>query len=65
MHSKSRIEVHIPWCVVKVMVFSVVMYVYRCESWTIKKTEHGIIHAFKLWCWRRFLRVPKLATRLN
>ena len=40
---------------VKVMVFPVVMYV--CELWTIKKAEHWRIDAFKLWCWRRFLRV--------
>ena len=41
---------------VKAMVFSVVMY--RCESWTIKKTERQRIDAFELWCWRRLLRVP-------
>ena len=41
---------------VKTMVFPVVMY--RCERWTIKKTEHGKIDVFKLWCWRRLLRVP-------
>ena len=41
---------------VKAMVFPVVMYV--CESWTIKKAEHQSIDAFKLWCWRRLLRVP-------
>ena len=41
---------------VKAMVFPVVMY--RCESWTIKKTEHQRIDAFELWCWRRLLRVP-------
>ena len=40
---------------VKAMVFSVVMY--RCESWTTKKAEHWRIDAFKLWCWRRLLRV--------
>ena len=43
------------------MVFPVVMYGY--ESWTIKKTEHPRIDAFKLWCWRRFLRVPWTARR--
>ena len=43
-------------CLVKAMVFSVVMCV--CESWTIKKAEHQRIDAFELWCWRRFLRVP-------
>ena len=40
---------------VKVIVFPVVMY--GCESWTVKKAEHRKIVAFKLWCWRRFLRV--------
>ena len=43
-------------CLVKAMVFPVVMY--GCESWTIKKAEHQRIDAFKLWCWRRLLRVP-------
>ena len=42
--------------IVKSMVFPGVMY--RCESWTIKKAEHRRIDAFKLWCWRRLLRVP-------
>ena len=42
--------------IVKAMVFPVVMY--GCESWTIKKTEHGRIDVFELWCWRRLLRVP-------
>ena len=41
---------------VKAMVFPVV--IYGCESWTIKKAEHGRIDAFELWCWRRLLRVP-------
>ena len=41
---------------IKAIVFPVVMY--RCESWTIKKTEHRRIDAFELWCWRRLLRVP-------
>ena len=41
---------------VKAMVFPVVMY--GCESWTVKKAEHGRIDAFELWCWRRLLRVP-------
>ena len=48
---------------VKVMVFPVVMY--GCESWTIKKVEHGRIDAFELWCWRRLLRVPWTAKRSN
>ena len=43
-------------CLVKVMVFPVVMY--GCESWTIKKAEHRRIDAFELCCWRRLLRVP-------
>ena len=39
--------------------------VYRCESWTIKKTEHQRINVFVLWCWRRLLRVPWTARRSN
>ena len=50
-------------CLVKAMVFPVVMY--GCESWTIKKAECGIIDAFELWCWRRLLRVPWTARRSN
>ena len=45
------------------MVFPVVMY--GCESWTIKKAEHGRTDAFELWCWRRLLRVPWTAKRSN
>ena len=48
-------------CVVKAMVFPVVMY--GCESWTVKKAERQRIDAFELWCWRRFLRVPWTARR--
>ena len=48
-------------CIVKAMVFPVVMY--RCESWTIKKAEHQRIDASELWCWRRLLRVPWIAGR--
>ena len=48
-------------CLVKAMVFPVVMY--GCESWTIKKAEHQRIDAFELWCWRRLLRVPWTARR--
>ena len=48
---------------VKAMVFPVVMY--GCESWTIKKAERQRIDAFELWCWRRLLRVPWTARRLN
>ena len=50
-------------CLVKAMVFPVVMY--GCESWTIKKAECRIIDAFELWCWRRLLRVPWTARRSN
>ena len=50
-------------CLVKAMVFPVVMYGY--ESWTIKKAEHQRIDAFELWCWRRVLRVPWIARRSN
>ena len=50
-------------CLVKAMVFPVVMY--GCESWTVKKAECWIIDAFELWCWRRLLRVPRTARRSN
>jgi len=50
-------------CLVKAIVFPVVMY--GCESWTIKKVERQRIDAFKLWCWRRLLRVPWTAKRSN
>ena len=50
-------------CLVKVMLFPVVMY--WCENWTIKKAECQIIDAFELWCWRRLLRVPWTARRSN
>ena len=50
-------------CLVKAMFFPVVMY--RCESWTVKKTECQRIDAFELWCWRRLLRVPQTARRSN
>ena len=61
---KSR-DVTLPTKVrlVKAMVFPVVMY--GCESWTVKKAEHGRIDAFELWCWRRLLRVPWTARRTN
>ena len=48
---------------VKTMTFPVVMY--GCESWTIKKAEHQRTDAFKLWCWRRLLRVPWTVRRSN
>ena len=50
-------------CLVKAMVFPVVMY--GCESWTIEKAECRRIDAFQLWCWRRLLRVPWTARRSN
>ena len=50
-------------CLVKAMVFPVVMY--GCESWMVKKAEHRRIDAFELWCWRRLLRVPWTARRSN
>ena len=50
-------------CLVKAMVFPVVMY--GCESWTVKKAECGIIDAFELWCWRRLLRVSWTVRRSN
>ena len=50
-------------CLVKAMVFPVVLY--GCECWTIKKAEHWRIDAFELWCWRRLLRVPWTARRSN
>ena len=48
-------------CIVKAMVFPVVMY--GCKSWTIQKAEHQRIDAFELWCWRRLLRVTRTARR--
>ena len=50
-------------CLVKAMVFPVVMY--GCESWTVKKAEHQRIDDFELWCWRRLLRVPWTARTSN
>ena len=62
--SKSR-DITLPTkvCLVKAMVFPVVMY--GCESWTVKKAECQRIDAFQLWCWRRVLRVPWTARRFN
>ena len=61
---KSR-DITLPtkFCLVKAMVFPVVMY--GCESWTVRKAEHRRIDAFELWCWRRLLRVPWTARRFN
>ena len=61
---KSRdITLSTKGCLVKAMVFPVV--VYRCECWTIKKAECQRIDAFELWCWRRLLRVPWTSRRSN
>ena len=61
---KSRdIALPVKVCLVKAMVFPVVMY--GCESWTIKKVECQRTDAFELWCWRRLLRVPWTARRSN
>ena len=62
--SKSR-DIILPtkFCLVKAMVFPVVMY--GCESWTMKEAESRRIDAFELWYWRRLLRVPLTARRSN
>ena len=61
---KSRdIILSIKVCLVRAMVFPVVMY--GCESWAIKKAEHWTSDAFELWYWRRLLRVPWTARRCN
>ena len=63
-HIKSRdISLSTKVRLVKAMVFPVVMY--GCESWTIKKAERRRIDAFELWCWRRLLRVPWTARRIQ
>ena len=61
---KSR-DITLPtkFCLVKAMVFQVVMY--GCEIWTVKKAERQRIDAFELWCWRRLLRVPGTARKSN
>ena len=61
---KSR-DVTLPTkvCLIKAMVFPVVMY--GCETWTIKKAKCQRIDAFELWCWRRLLRVPWTARQSN
>ena len=60
---KSRDIILPKICLVKAVVFPVVMY--GCESWTLKKAEHQIIDAFELWCWKRLLRVPWTARSSN
>ena len=61
---KSR-DITLPtkFCLVKAMVFPVVMY--GCENWTVKKAERRRIDAFELWCWRRLLRVPWTARSID
>ena len=61
----KRRDINLPTkvCLVKAMVFPVVMY--GCKSWTLKKAEHRRTDAFELWCWRRLLRVPWTAKRSN
>ena len=63
--SKESRDIILPTkvCLVKAMVFPVVMYGW--ESWTVKKAEHRKIDAFELWCWRRLLRVPWTIRRSN
>ena len=51
------------FCLVKTLMFPV--FLYGCESWTVKKAERQRIDAFELWCWRRLLRVPWTARRSN
>ena len=61
---KSRdITLQTKVCILKALVFPVVMY--RCESWAIKKAEHERIDIFKLWCWKRVLRFPWTTRRSN
>ena len=60
---KQRLILPTKICIVKAMVFSVV--IYGCESWTIKKGEHWRTDAFELWCWRRLLGVHGTARRSN
>ena len=60
---KAEILLCLKICIVKAMVFPVVMY--ECESWTIKKAEHQRTDAFELWYWKEDLRVPWIARRSN
>ena len=61
---KSR-DITLPTKVHLVKAMALLVVVYGCESWTIKKAEHQRIDAFELWCWRRLLRVPWTARRSN
>ena len=51
------------FCLVKTLMFPV--FLYGCESWTVKKAERQRIDAFEVWCWRRLLRIPWTARRSN
>ena len=62
-HIKKQRHYFAKVCLVKAIVFPVVMYGHEC--WTIKKAECWIIDAFELWCWRRLLTVPWMARRSN
>ena len=61
---KSR-DITLPTKVCTVKATASPVFMYGCESWTIKKTEHGKIDAFELWCWRKLLRVPQTSRRWN
>ena len=63
LESRDIYFANVKVCIVKAMVFPIVTY--RSESWTMKNVEHQRTDAFKLWCWRRLLRVPLTARRLN
>ena len=62
-YSKAEITLPTKVCLIKAMVFPVVMY--GCESWTVKKAERRTIDAFELWCWKSLLRVPCTARISN
>ena len=63
LESRDIYFANVKVCIVKAMVFPIVTY--RSESWTMKNVEHQRTDAFKLWCWRRLLRVPLTARRSN
>ena len=60
---KSNITLPTKVCIVNAMVFPA--FTYSCDSWTVKRAEHQRTDAFKLWCWRRLLKVPCTARRSN
>ena len=63
VHGVTKSWTQLSYCLVKAMVYSVVMY--GCESWTVKKADRQRIDAFELWCWRRLLRLSWTARRSN